>query len=224
MQTVRLLLVLSMISGGATARADVVMPPPKTCPAGTKPGTCHGGPHCKPEECSSSASCAPGQVCQGQKYCMQTINCGGGYGGPSYVDVARAACAGATPCKVGKCTTVQVCGAKGSVPDGKVVPDTKPPVPDTKPPVPDTKPPTVDTKPPTVDTKPPTVDTKQPVVDTKKPGADTQKPAADSKQPAVDSGGTPAESSSCSCELGTGGGGSWWLLLGLLLWGRRRSR
>ncbi len=197
-----LVLAATTLLWGAAARADVIGPPPKTCPAGTEPGSCHGGPFCKPKVCVSDASCKAGQSCQSKKFCIKQINCGGGYG-TKYIDVAKGTCPGGAPCKDGTCKTVKVCVAG------------TPPKPDAKPPVPDLKPPVPDSKQPAKDSKPPVPDSKQPAKDSKQPAKDGKQPAKDSKQPTTDSKATtPSDSDGCSCDVPAGGGSA---LLGLLL-------
>ena len=142
-----LIMVLVAMLGLASAdlRADVLSPPPKDCPLGTIPSGCHGPPLCWPRPCKSGAECAPGLVCKGQPLCLKQINCGGGYA-PKYVNTATGQCPGGAPCKVGTCTTVQVC-----IP-GKPKPDARPPQPDVTKPPKDTALPTPDKKLPAGDT------------------------------------------------------------------------
>lgn len=70
------------ISIGATgsARADVVNPPPETCPPLGEGATCHGGPYCTPDVCVTEADCAPGQVCRDVAICVAPFDCTSGYG------------------------------------------------------------------------------------------------------------------------------------------------
>src|SRR4051812_34037869 len=54
---------ISLLSGlvaallAATARADVVGPPPDHCPPGSEPSSSHQGPFCLPKPCTSDADC-----------------------------------------------------------------------------------------------------------------------------------------------------------------------
>jgi len=97
------------------ARADVVFPPPATCPDGTEPGTCHGGPHCRPLICATNTDCQGGAVCMDRPFCVHTISCAGKLppdADPSMYDqqVAEAACPGNSACDAGAtCSTLKVC-------------------------------------------------------------------------------------------------------------------
>ena len=99
------------------ASADVVGPPPTSCPAGSTPSTCHGGPHCTPNLCGTDADCTGGTACKDVAYCVTTINCSGLLppdADPSQfekdaVDAACGACSGGQPCK-----TLKVCIAGGT--------------------------------------------------------------------------------------------------------------
>ena len=108
LRTLMITLAAMAVATGGVARADVVMPPPKTCPEGATPSTCHGGPYCKPEVCSSTTGCPPGTACKSKELCIDQINCGGKVG-PVYNDAVKDTCPGGVPCKVGTCKTVSVC-------------------------------------------------------------------------------------------------------------------
>jgi MYXO-CTERM domain-containing protein len=97
--------------------ADVVSPPPTSCPDGSEPATCHGGPHCRPRLCSTSAECGGG-VCQDVSYCVKTISCAGKIppdADPSQFNqdavekVCTGSCTGGAPCK-----SLKVCVSPGS--------------------------------------------------------------------------------------------------------------
>ncbi|MDI1477416.1 hypothetical protein [Polyangium sp. y55x31] len=68
---------LSALAYVTPARADVVGPPPDECPAGTEGASCHGGPYCRPIECTSDAECGRGETCKDTPLCVSTINCAG---------------------------------------------------------------------------------------------------------------------------------------------------
>ena len=96
----------------SVAAADVVMPPPSTCPEGSQGATCHGGPHCVPSKCASDAECKSGEVCQDRQLCVNPINCAGGWSDPDAAppmspDVRGPCNAGA--CAEGACNTYKVC-------------------------------------------------------------------------------------------------------------------
>ncbi|MCC6624519.1 MAG: hypothetical protein IT385_24945 [Deltaproteobacteria bacterium] len=63
------------------ARADVVPPPPDDCIEGTRPSTCHGGPHCRPELCPAGDTCTDGFTCQTKRVCTGELQCAGDWGG-----------------------------------------------------------------------------------------------------------------------------------------------
>lgn len=99
------------------AAADVVGQPPATCPNGSEPSTCHGGPHCNPLSCTTSADCATG-TCQDISYCVKTISCAGNIPpgeDPSQYDrevvegLCTGSCGSGAPCK-----TLKVCATGSS--------------------------------------------------------------------------------------------------------------
>ncbi len=53
-----LLLLASLLISVASARADVVMPPPAECPEGSRPMGDHLGSRCEPTTCETAANCA----------------------------------------------------------------------------------------------------------------------------------------------------------------------
>lgn len=103
---------------GATARADVVGPPPDDCPAGyTSPSTCHGGAHCRLIRCVDNSKCSSGSSCQQHRLCIKRINCSGMKPTPTWVDSVTGSCQGGSACGDGSsCTTVKIC--KATTPDG----------------------------------------------------------------------------------------------------------
>jgi MYXO-CTERM domain-containing protein len=187
---------------GATARADVVPPPATNCPTGSVGATCHGGPYCAPKKCTDYASCASGLTCQPVKFCINKLNCTGGWG-TSYADEVVGSCEGGAPCSKGTCQTVVVClppttKDQGPIKDRPAVADR--PVTDR----------------PAAD-RPLVVD---------RPVAADRPTAADRQPGAEQPGGTPG-SGGCNCSVAeTSGGGL--ALAGLiavvLMLGRRRSR
>ena len=71
------LALLTLLITAAPAYADVVESPPDECPEGSSPDTCHGGPHCVPNRCSTDTDCTEGFVCEEREYCVGTVNCAG---------------------------------------------------------------------------------------------------------------------------------------------------
>lgn len=92
------------------SRADVVGPDPESCPSGSNPSSCHGGPYCSLATCTTTDQCDEGETCQSAQLCTTAIDCGG-IGGPSETTNVLGACGAA--CTQGTCTTHMVC-AKGT--------------------------------------------------------------------------------------------------------------
>ncbi len=91
--------------------ADVVGPEPATCPDGSVPSTCHGGPFCYPATCSSDADCDEGETCKDASLCTEPFDCGGGWGGSAPSTNVLAACG--SGCAKGTCSTLKVCQQEG---------------------------------------------------------------------------------------------------------------
>lgn len=68
---------LALVVLTSVAHADVVMPPPASCPAGTTPATSHAGPHCGLAPPCDASSCAAGQRCAPVRLCVTSVHCGG---------------------------------------------------------------------------------------------------------------------------------------------------
>ncbi|MGE0786931.1 MAG: hypothetical protein AB7S26_14760 [Sandaracinaceae bacterium] len=85
-----------------TASADVLAPPPASCPEGSTPVTfCHGPETCEIAECTTNADCGVGQVCAARALCVRTHCCSGrGCGLPTRVEYTHVA----GPCTGGTCT------------------------------------------------------------------------------------------------------------------------
>lgn len=64
-------------SGAGDARADVIGPPPASCPAGASPASCHGGPYCAVTTCDASTPCPSGQRCAEVEGCYRQLQCAG---------------------------------------------------------------------------------------------------------------------------------------------------
>lgn len=101
------------------ARADVVGFPPASCPRGSIPRTCHGGPHCEIKLCQSDADCYNGEKCQPIQACFGTLNC---ISRPLPTDatypptnIMKSACPDSGYCSVGQaCQTEKLCVSPGS--------------------------------------------------------------------------------------------------------------
>lgn len=89
------------------ARADVVPEPPMDCLDGTVGETCHGGPYCAPDTCTTDAECDAGKVCKDRDLCTATIDCGG-MGGPAPTTEVTASCGEACPAG-DTCSVLKVC-------------------------------------------------------------------------------------------------------------------
>ncbi len=87
--------------------ADVVGPGPDTCPNGSVPSSCHGGPYCYPLTCTGDADCDEGEKCQSAEVCTTTIECAGGWGGSSPTSNVLGPCGDG--CSAGTCTPLKVC-------------------------------------------------------------------------------------------------------------------
>lgn len=90
-----------------SARADVVGPPPESCPPLGTGSTCHGGPYCAPDICTTEADCAPGQVCRDVSICVGPFDCTSGYGTFTAEQIIGACGASCLP--PAACATRHVC-------------------------------------------------------------------------------------------------------------------
>lgn len=68
---------VALVLFASPARADVVMPPPDDCPAGTTPATSHTGPHCVLAPPCDEAACSAGERCAPVRLCQTQVACGG---------------------------------------------------------------------------------------------------------------------------------------------------
>ncbi|MDC3954948.1 hypothetical protein [Polyangium jinanense] len=115
---------LSALAFVTPARADVVGPPPDECPEGTEGGSCHGGPYCRPIECTSDAECGNGETCKDQPLCVSTISCVGLLppdASPMDFETPKieALCPNGNECMQGAtCKTQKVCVSAASSSDG----------------------------------------------------------------------------------------------------------
>ncbi len=94
--------------GAGQARADVLMPPPPSCPEGSVGEECHGPGRCRPLSCAGHDDCAPGMICQAASLCIRQVNCSGR--AMIYVDSVEGSCAGGAACDDGvECHTQTIC-------------------------------------------------------------------------------------------------------------------
>lgn len=113
-------LIIGLLLGTGIARADVVSSPPKTCPAGAEPSTCHGGPHCMASACTKDADCETGRRCQQLALCARQINCAGqiapGEDASKYNrDDIKGFCGNEDACAAGTtCKRLMVCAKPGA--------------------------------------------------------------------------------------------------------------
>lgn len=125
----RILLSLCLLSGLLTsARADVVDFPPASCPRGSTPETCHGGPHCRVKLCQTDADCPKGKACKPVQACFGKISCMGRplYTDASYplTDIMKSACPSSGTCSDGQaCPTENLCVSSGSDTTGTTTTD-----------------------------------------------------------------------------------------------------
>ncbi len=109
--------VLLLISGD-DAWADALSPPPDDCPVGTQGEICHGPSHCRARACTDDSGCGGGMTCEERALCVDSINCGGGWGPPSMVETITDSCSGSATCERGECRTLRVCVGGASPVEG----------------------------------------------------------------------------------------------------------
>jgi len=102
-----LVYVLATLAWGATTYADVVGPPPPSCPAGSQGESCHGGPYCRPWTCTSDADCPGSRACRSLPLCVTNLECG--VWEPYSVVAVDSACPGGSECRRGVCRSFKVC-------------------------------------------------------------------------------------------------------------------
>lgn len=98
------------------ALADVVGPNAEGCVDGSVGDSCHGGPFCSLDICTTDADCDGGEVCKDTDLCTTTIDCGG-MGGPFPVTEVTGHCDDECP-SGSTCTPQKVCVASSSGPGG----------------------------------------------------------------------------------------------------------
>lgn len=86
--------------GPSIADADVVPPPPPSCPEGSEGAACHGGPFCSPKFCPDAGVCDGGDTCEQRQLCIGDFDC---------FMTTTPAVYSVCPCSEGTCQTVSVC-------------------------------------------------------------------------------------------------------------------
>lgn len=99
---------LFLLGAPTSSHADAVMPPPENCPDGSRGASGHGGPHCRPLDCASTADCREG-TCEMAELCIEKMQQGGGWGEPFLVNAVVGTCPNNGPCYVGTCQVGRVC-------------------------------------------------------------------------------------------------------------------
>jgi hypothetical protein len=103
------------------ARADVLAPPPASCPEGSAGMDCHGAPTCTIETCATDGDCGAGRQCADRALCTEEHCCSGRLCGdpssPRFTHVIGA-CSASRTCVEGACTTMRVCVAGAPVDAG----------------------------------------------------------------------------------------------------------
>ncbi len=100
-------LAVAVLLAGSPAQADVVGPPPSSCPNGAEPDSCHGGPYCPPWRCTGDHECTGGRTCEERDLCIREIDCGGRE--TWMTDDVEGNCSSGSECDVGACRTMSVC-------------------------------------------------------------------------------------------------------------------
>lgn len=105
---------LAVLGGAiATVHADVVDPPPMSCPAGSTPSTGHSGPYCAPRSCVTGGVCPGGGTCTAVRQCIETRACGG----QTFPDAAPCTIENLVgPCSADGSCAVGVCMLRGACP------------------------------------------------------------------------------------------------------------
>ena len=107
---------------GGVASADVVSPPPESCPGGSTPNSCHGGPYCAVSGCLNDGACKDGFTCQQLRLCIGEVSCVGMWNPewgdpPGPEDKVTGSCAEAQACGEGTCQIIAVCAPPVPEPD-----------------------------------------------------------------------------------------------------------
>ena len=91
----------------SAAQADAILPPPPSCPPGSRPASTHAGPHCAPATCQKADDCTGGQTCRGVRLCVSERSYQN-WTGVHSTRVIQGTCPDGR-CEVGTCRTLRVC-------------------------------------------------------------------------------------------------------------------
>jgi hypothetical protein len=97
---------------GVAGRADVVRPPPQSCPEGSAGVSSHAGPYCAPQTCTPQVACPKGQACETRKLCIAPKTIGGRRGPAVKVQQVLGSCEDGKKCAGGTCMSLRVCVPK----------------------------------------------------------------------------------------------------------------
>jgi hypothetical protein len=106
-------IVLAIVLSAASVRADVVGPPPESCPPASRPESSHAGALCVPtDDCATDAECGVASACTPLAQCVETRPCGG-RGEPDAasctIDTVVGPCGAGSTCTTGECRPRRVC-------------------------------------------------------------------------------------------------------------------
>ncbi|MCB9638181.1 MAG: hypothetical protein H6727_04640 [Myxococcales bacterium] len=102
--------VVSFFWMSGAVQADVVNPPPASCPQGATPSTSHAGAYCAPSYCTATTECSDGKTCEQTSVCVKEIN-GTSNGGPFTLKNVLGPCNNGA-CSEGTCETAKLCVSK----------------------------------------------------------------------------------------------------------------
>jgi hypothetical protein len=108
------MIAVALLAAVSTARADVVGPDKRGCPAGFPHARCHGAEYCLITKCTNDSQCPSGSTCAEQRWCVLTLDCSGRFRSdgfvPTYVYGFEGSCAKGESCAAGqKCETIRAC-------------------------------------------------------------------------------------------------------------------
>ncbi|MBI5501877.1 MAG: hypothetical protein HY907_16660 [Deltaproteobacteria bacterium] len=113
-----------VLAGAAPALADVALPPPDDCPAGTYGTSGHGCSYCRPRTCVDDSDCGSPWHCGTAPLCVEEVDCCS-RSGCTGVESAPSVCSGGMCAfTTSSCRTLSVClpgGADGNADGGGAV-------------------------------------------------------------------------------------------------------